>query len=174
MLAIMALVTWAIAGLLGLNLLLIWIRGGDTGPRQSHIRPALIFAHTAFAVAGLLLVIAYLIGGEPDWLAWTATVVILVASLLGAAMFIPWWLRRRRAIKSRAAERIATPADRPAGATTSHTTAATSSPATSHAAGATSDLPVERHFPVRVVIVHGLIADLTLALVLLTALDIGP
>jgi hypothetical protein len=174
MLAIMAVVTWLLAGALGLKLLLIWIRGGGTGPRRSHIRPALIFGHAAFAVAGLLLVVAYLLSGEPDWLAWSATVVILTASLLGAAMYIPWWRRRRQAIKSRTAERVATTASRPitSPATRSRTSPATG--ATTHpAAGGTSDLPVERHFPVRVVIVHGLIADLTLALVLLTALGIG-
>jgi hypothetical protein len=173
MLAIMAVATWLLAGALGLKLLLIWVRGGGTGPRRSHIRPALIFGHAAFAVAGLLLVIAYLLSGEPDWLAWTATVMILTASLLGAAMYIPWWRRRRQAIKSRTAERVATTASRPitSPAARSRTTPATG--AAPSPAGATSDLPVERHFPVRVVIVHGLIADLTLALVLLTALGIG-
>jgi hypothetical protein len=173
MLAIMAVAPWLLAGALGLKLLLIWVRGGGTGPRRSHIRPALIFGHAAFAVAGLLLVIAYLLSGEPDWLAWTATVMILTASLLGAAMYIPWWRRRRQAIKSRTAERVATTASRPitSPAARSRTTPATG--AAPSPAGATSDLPVERHFPVRVVIVHGLIADLTLALVLLTALGIG-
>lgn len=101
-----------------------------------------MFGHIATAVSGLTLVIAYLIGGDPTWLAWTAAVVLLAASLLGAAMFIPWWLRRRAGVRSRTAD-------------------------------SASRLPVERHFPLRVVIVHGLVADFTLALVLLVALGVG-
>src|SRR3954449_3743067 len=103
MVAIMALITGVIAALLGLKLLLIWLSGEGTGPRRSHIGPALMFGHAGFAVAGLLLVLVYLIADEPSSLAWTATVVTLTASLLGAAMYIPWWLRRRRAIRARTA-----------------------------------------------------------------------
>jgi hypothetical protein len=164
MLAIVALITGVIAGFLGLNLLVIWFKRGGTTAGRSHIRPSLMFGHAAAAVAGLALVIAYLVGGEPTWLAWTASVVILTASLLGAAMFIPWWLQRRRAIKSRTAEGIGAAAPQIAQSTSIQAAGST-------AAGSASDLPVERKFPVRLVIIHGLVADLTLALVLLTALS---
>jgi Na+/proline symporter len=40
------------------------------------------------------------------------------------------------------------------------------------AGGAAAALPAERHFPLPVVVVHGMLADVTLVLVLLTALGV--
>ncbi|MFF8406644.1 hypothetical protein ACF06P_34065 [Streptomyces sp. NPDC015684] len=44
---------------------------------------------------------------------------------------------------------------------------------TAAAAGAADAVPAERHFPVPVVVAHGLFAVATLFLVLLTALGVG-
>ncbi|MFF4829432.1 hypothetical protein [Streptomyces sp. NPDC001312] len=46
-------------------------------------------------------------------------------------------------------------------------------PATAAAQGAEGAVPAERHFPLAVVLAHGLLAVVTLILVLLTALGIG-
>jgi len=40
------------------------------------------------------------------------------------------------------------------------------------AGGAVAALPAERHFPLPVVVAHGVLADVTLVLVLLTALGV--
>lgn len=140
MIAITALATGLLAALLGSRLLAIWLRRGGNSPGRSHIRRPVIYGHLAIGLAGLALWIAYLAGGTPTWLAWTVCAVILVASNVGAMMFIPWWRRRRKAA----------------------TTARGTAPA----------LPAERHFPLPAVIVHGILADVTLVLILLTALGV--
>jgi uncharacterized iron-regulated membrane protein len=66
--------------------------------------------------------------------------MILVASSVGAMMFIPWWRRRRKAAMT--------------------------------ATGMATAPPAERHFPLPAVIVHGVLADVTLVLILLTALGV--
>ncbi|MFB8177761.1 hypothetical protein ACFC8N_17200 [Streptomyces sp. NPDC055966] len=79
-------------------------------------------------------------------LAWTAFGLLLPVALLGFVMlarWIPVYRDRDRA--------TATPA----------------------AAGAEGTVPAERHFPLPVVLAHGLLAMVTLVLVLLTALGIG-
>jgi hypothetical protein len=167
MLAIMALVTWLVAALLGLNLFLVWLRGDGARAGRSHLRPTVLFGHIAAALAVPVLLVAHLLGDGPAWLAWTMTAVTLSASLLGAVMYIPWWFRRRRALKARAAARASTVlvAAGATGATTDKGPAARPEPA--------DVLPVERRFSNRVVLAHGLTADLTLALVVLTALKVG-
>ena len=164
MLAIMALVTWFLAAYFGLKLLLIWLRGGGRQPGRSHVRPSVIFGHTAAAVAGLGLLVSFLLADRSTRLAWTAFAVTTTASLLGAAMYLPWWLRRRRGLKARAAR-------------AAELVAAGGAPLPDRARpepGATADvLPVERRYPNRVVLTHGFLADLTLALILLTALGVG-
>lgn len=47
MLVIMALVTWLVASLLGLNLLLIWLKGGGDRRGRSHMRPPVLFGGAA-------------------------------------------------------------------------------------------------------------------------------
>lgn len=140
MIAITALATGLLAALLGSRLLAIWLRRAGGSPGRSHIRRPVIFGHLAIGLAGLALWTAYLVGGTPTWLAWTVCAVILVASNVGAMMFIPWWRRRRQA------------------ATTAGSAAA--APA------------AERHFPLPVVVAHGVLADVTLVLILLTALGV--
>jgi hypothetical protein len=155
----MAIVAWLAAGLLGLNLLLIWLKGGGLRSGRSHLRPSVVFAHVMIAVAGLALLVAYLLNGRPTWLAWATVAVIVTSSILGAVMYISWWRGRRQALRARAAALAA------AGG------AVVPRPAPS---GAVDDiLPVERRFSSRVVLAHGLVADLTLALVLLVALGVG-
>ena len=165
MLAIMAVVTWFLAAYFGLKLFLIWLRGGGGQPGRSHVRPSVILGHAAAAVAGLGLLVAYLIADGPTRLAWTTFALIITSSLLGATMYLPWYLRRRRGLKARAARAAELVAA--GGAPLPPRLPARPEP------GATADvLPVERRYPNRVVLAHGLLADLTLYLVLLTALGV--
>jgi hypothetical protein len=160
-LAFTALVTWLVAGLLGLNLLLVWLRGDGARAGRSHMRPAVLYGHTAFALAVPVLLVAYLLADRPGRLAWTTVAVTTTASILGAVLFLPWWLRRRRGLKARAAAR-AEAALVPAGAPAGRSPAPPGPPA--------DVLPVERRFSSRVVFTHGFVADLTLALIVLVAL----
>jgi hypothetical protein len=146
-----ALITWVITALGGFGLLAIWLqRGGMNQADQPgrRIRPPLIFSHLLLAATGLVLWIVYLASDKKAF-AWVAFGLLLVVASLGFTM-LALWLQRRQA----------TPALAGAGG---------AGPAT--AAGGI--MPAEQHFPVPIVVVHGMIAATTLVLVLLAALDVG-
>ncbi|GAB3144115.1 hypothetical protein [Microbispora hainanensis] len=110
------------------------------GRRTSRFSPGLIFGHFALAAAGLVVWIVFLVAGAAV-LAWVALVLLVPVALLGFAMFARW-----------------IPAYRAR-------TAVAGGP------GATStEQAPERHFPVAVVAGHGLLAVVTVVLVLLAAL----
>lgn len=144
-----ALITWVITALGGFGLLVIWLQ--RDGVKQAHqpgrrIRPPLIFTHFLLAAAGLVLWIIYVAADKEGW-AWAAFVVLLVVASLGFAM-LALWLQRRQA----------SPAPAGTGGSASLSEGGT---------------PAEQHFPVPVVILHGILAATTLVLVLLTALGVG-
>jgi hypothetical protein len=144
-----ALITWVITALGGFALLAIWLqRGGikQTDQPGRRIRPPLIFSHMLLAATGLVLWIIYLASDKKAF-AWVGFGLLLVVASLGFTM-LALWLQRRQA----------TPA------------LAGGAPATTTAAGL---VPAEQHFPVPIVVVHGLIAATTPVLVLLAALDVG-
>ena len=151
---IAALVTWVITALGGFVMLGTWIsRGGHREPSDSRFPPALIFGHFALAATGLVLWIIY-VAVDNDALAWIAFVLLLPVALLGFVMFARWLPTRRT------------------GATASGATATGATASGATASGAAGD-PAESHFPLPVVIGHGLFAVVTLVLVLLTALGVG-
>ncbi|GLW25235.1 hypothetical protein Mame01_52770 [Microbispora amethystogenes] len=113
------------------------------GRRTSRFSPGLIFGHFALAAAGLVVWIVYLFAGI-DALAWVALVLLVPVALLGFAMFARWI----PAYRSR--------------------TAVAGGPGATGTAG-----PAERHFPVVIVAGHGLLAVVTVVLVLLTALGMS-
>ncbi|WP_182909708.1 hypothetical protein [Microbispora sp. H13382] len=113
------------------------------GRRTSRFSPGLIFGHFALAAAGLVVWIVYLFAGIAA-LAWVALVLLVPVALLGFAMFARW-----------------IPAYRAR-------TAVAGGPGATGTAG-----PPERHFPVVVVAGHGLLAVVTVVLVLLTALGVS-
>jgi hypothetical protein len=146
-----ALITWVITALGGFGLFAIWLqRGGLKQADQPgrRIRPPLIFTHLLLAASGLVLWIIYLAADQKGW-AWAAFVVLLVVASLGFGM-LALWLQRRQAAGS------------PALAGTGGSTAM-----------AEGSMPAEQHFPLAIVVAHGLIAATTLVLVLLAALDVG-
>jgi len=141
---IVALITWILTALGGFFLLATWIRnGGHHQPSGSRFPPALIFGHFGLAAAGLIVWIIYIANGS-DALAWIAFILLLPVALLGFTMFARWL-----------------PTYRQRGTLTGAARAATAS------------APAERKFPVAVVAGHGVLAVVTLVLVLLAALGVG-
>jgi hypothetical protein len=139
-----ALITWVITALGGFFLLWTWLsRGGlrDRAAGTSRFPPALILGHFLLAAVGLVLWIVYL-ATDAEALAWVAFAALLVVAVMGFTM-LAFWLQGRRV---------------PAGVGVARTD--------SEAGGRAP----EQHFPVPVVILHGLLAATTLVLVLLTAL----
>src|SRR5262245_54891864 len=141
-----ALITWLITAVGGFVLLGTWLsRGGvrQAQAGQSRFPPGLIFGHFLLAAAGLVLWIVFLASDESSGLAWTAFVILIVVALLGFTMFARWLAGRR-----------------------------TAGAAVSTAAGTDAGVPAEQHFPIPVVVVHGLVGAVTLVLVLIAALSI--
>jgi hypothetical protein len=150
--SIAALITWLVTALGGFYLLGTWLARG--GARQEQTRstrfPApVIFGHFLLAVAGLIVWIAYVIAGNQA-LAWTAFVVLLPVALLGFTMLARWIPVYR-----------------------ARTAAARVSAVGAAAGERDSTAPAESGFPLPVVLAHGLLAVVTLVLVLLTALGAG-
>jgi hypothetical protein len=137
-----ALITWVVTALGGFFLLWTWIsRGGlrDRAAGTSKFPPALILGHFLLAAGGLVLWIIYL-ATDTEALAWVAFAALLVVAVMGFTM-LAFWLQGRRV-------------------------PATAGVADTGRAGAAAP---EQHFPVPVVVLHGLLAATTLVLVLLTA-----
>jgi hypothetical protein len=142
-----ALIVWVITALGGFGLLAIWLqRGGMQQAQQPgrRIRPQPILTHMLLAATGLVLWIIYL-ASDSRGVAWVAFGMLLVVASLGFGM-LALWLQRRQAAVTAAAPT---------------------------ARGAESGVPAEQHFPVPIVIAHGLVAATTLVLVLLAALQVG-
>src|SRR5438105_4729705 len=128
-----ALITWVITALGGFGLLAIWLqRGGLAQADQPgrRIRPPLIFTHLVLAASGLVLWIVYVAADKKGW-AWAAFIVLLVVASLGFGMLALWLQCRQRS-----------PALAGVGGS---------------AATAEGSTPAEQHFPVPIVIGHGLI-----------------
>jgi hypothetical protein len=146
---IAALIFWIITAGGGFYLLATWLAKGGARPQPagsgSNFPPALIFSHFALAAAGLIVWIIY-VANDKQALAWAAFVVLVVVALLGFTMFARWIpvYQSRRAGTAQAV-----------------------------GVGAAPTEPAERHFPVPVVLLHGLLAATTLVLVLLSALEVG-
>ena len=142
-----ALIVWVITALGGFGLLAIWLQRGGIGQGDQpgrRIRPPLIFAHLLLAASGLVVWVVY-VAIDKRVLAWIAFAVLLVVASLGFGM-LALWLQRRQAA--------------PAGAS-------------SAGGSGEGSVPAEQHFPVPIVVIHGLVAATTLILVLLTALKVG-
>ena len=139
-----ALIAWVLTAGGGFIMLAIWFKRGGMGQRESgRIRPPLILGHFALAATGLVLWIIY-VGTDSEALAWISFVLLLVVAALGFTMVAIWQQQRR------------------ATATVTQAAAASSGPAQ----------PAEQRFPLAVVVLHGIGAVTTLALVLLSALEV--
>jgi hypothetical protein len=147
---IAALVTWVITALGGFYMLGTWLSRGGARGGSSHLPVPVIFGHFALAAIGLVVWIVYVVA-DKEALAWTAFILLVPVALLGFVMLARWIPVHR--------SHATVPAGAGAGAASG--------------AGAGQDVPAERHFPVAVVIAHGLFAVATVLLVLLSALSVG-
>ena len=146
-----ALFSWLITASGGLYLLTIWLIEYDIGApggAVSRLPRTVISGHVLLAASGLGAWVGYLIV-DRDMLAWIALATLVAVALLGFTM-LGRWIMVRRAIS-------ATFHARPSEAF----------------ASARAPLPAESHFPVPVVVAHGLLAVSTLTLVGLTCLGMG-
>lgn len=152
-----ALVTWLITAGAGLYLLTIWLIEYDhefQSAAATRLPVPVISTHALLAVSGLAIWGVYLITDRPR-LAWAAASILVVVAILGFTMAARW-IRVYRAYAAPSAVSVMA-------------TAA----AGTRGAGSGITVPPERHFPLPVVIGHGLFATATLVLVLLTALGVG-
>ncbi len=142
---IAALVTWLITALGGFYLLGTWIaRGALRSPGSSRLPAPVLFGHFLLAAAGLVVWIVYLAAGTRA-LAWTAFGLLVPVALLGLIMFARWLptVRARHSVTPVGAPGAAAPA---------------------------AEVP-ERHFPMPIVLGHGLFAVATVILVLISAIQ---
>jgi hypothetical protein len=140
-----ALYTWMVTILAGLLLLIIWIMEYDREFQSAAATRLPVPVISAHALMGMggLLLWIGYLLVDEERLAWAAVAVLGTVALLGLIMAARW-IRVYRA--------IADP-----GPSMSRTVA----------------VPPERHFPVPVVIAHGILAISTLTLVVFSALGVG-
>jgi hypothetical protein len=133
--------------LAGLYMLTVWLIENDVTGRDappSQLPVPVIFSHLSLAIAGFGVWVAYLVL-DRDYLAWAAFALLAMIILLGLTMFARWIPVYQDPAP------LSTP-QLPAGM-----------PA----------IPAEGNFPIAVVAMHGLLAGVTVVLVLLTALGVG-
>jgi hypothetical protein len=149
---VLALITWIITALGGLYLLAIWLIEYDPDFQRAaatRLPVPVISAHVLFALGGLALWLMYLITDE-DIFAWGTIAVLAFVATFGLTMAVRW-IGVYRAGPVRDSE-AAMPMSQ---------------------GSAALAVPPERHFPVSVVIGHGIFATATIILVVLTILGVG-
>jgi hypothetical protein len=150
---LVALVTWLITASGGLYLLAIWLIEYDhefQSAAATRLPVPVIGAHALLALGGLAVWVLYLIT-DTFRLVWITVVVLAIVVLLGLTMAVRWvGVYREHSAPSAVAVLTGAP-------------------------GVSSGTPVppERHFPLPVVIGHGIFATATILLVLLAALHVG-
>jgi hypothetical protein len=150
---ILALITWIGAAALGIYLLAIWLIEYDTdfqGTAATRLPVPVISSHAVLALAGLVVWLAYIVLDQ-DRLAWVSLAILGVVLVLGLTMAVRWvgvYRSYRLTGRTRVRGGRSLPITGPA-------------------------VPPERHFPVPVIVVHGLFALTTVTLVLLTAFGVG-
>ena len=148
---VFALITWFVTVFAGLYLLAVWLIEYDIGApggAVSRLPRTVVSGHVLLAASGLVVWIGYLIV-DRDLLAWIALATLVAAALLGFTM-LGRWIMVRRAISAAVRAR---PRDA--------------------FARARAPMPAESHFPIPMVVAHGLLAVSTLTLVGLTCLGMG-
>jgi hypothetical protein len=149
---VVALITWIVTALGGLYLLAIWLIEYDPDFQRAaatRLPIPVISGHVLFALGGLVLWLMYLITDE-DIFAWGTIAVLAFVATFGITMAVRW-IGVYRAGSVRISAQVI-PVQQGSGAIA---------------------VPPERHFPVSVVIGHGIFAVTTIVLVVLTVLGVG-
>jgi hypothetical protein len=159
-----ALLTWIMTAAGGLYLLTIWLIEYDRefqSVAATRLPVPVISSHALLAVTGLGLWAIYLLT-DRDSFTWAAAGILIVVAILGLTMAARWiGVYRAYGSRSRGRRVPASVAVGPAGLGGGYG----GGPVGSRIAS-----PPERHFPVPVVIIHGVFALATIVLVLMTAL----
>jgi hypothetical protein len=168
----LALGTWVITALGGLFLLAIWLIEYDPDfqtAAATRLPIPVISSHVLLAVGGLVVWVMYLLT-DMDILAWITLADLAVVVTLGLIMAVRWIgvYRTRITYPAGAYKSMAG-----VGMGASGGGAAREGLGYGGGAGADLAVPPERHFPVTVVIAHGIFAAVTVTLVLLTTLGVG-
>ena len=157
-----AMLTWVVTAACGLYLLTIWLIEYDRefqSVAATRLPVPVISTHALLAITGMVLWTVFLMTGAHD-LDWLVAVILSVVVILGSIMVVRW-IGVYRAYRARwrpAHAAVPVPVGAGYGATRA-------------GLGHRAAIPPERHFPVSVVILHGVFAVATFVLVLLTALN---
>jgi hypothetical protein len=159
-----ALITWVMTAAGGLYLLTIWLIEYDRefqSTAATRLPVPVISSHALLAITGLFLWIVYLLT-DASGLTWAVVVILGVVAILGLTMAVRWIgvYRAYGARERRARMPVAVPAGVGAGGY-------------GDVPGSRIASPPERHFPVPVVILHGIFAVATIVLVVLSTLGHG-
>lgn len=166
-----ALFSWLITVSGGLYLLIIWLIEYDhefQSGAATRLPVPVISTHALLAVTGLGLWGYYLFSGSSR-LVWAAVAILAVVAVLGLLMAARWVVVYRTHRAPRVA--VATAGAHSAAVSLSNPAATDRSGAGRNASPQVAG-PPERHFPLPVVIAHGIFATVTIVLVVLTALDV--
>jgi hypothetical protein len=146
-----ALIAWIITAGAGLYLLTVWLIEYDRefqSAAATRLPVPVISAHALLAISGLVIWGIYLLT-DTDRLAWVATFILAPVALFGFIMAARW-----------------------IGVYRTHAAPAAAGYGGRNARNWTA-VPPERHFPLPVVIGHGVVAAVTIVLVVLTTLGVG-
>ena len=178
--SVLALITWIVTALGGLYLLAIWLIEYDPDFQHAaatRLPVPVVCGHVLFAVGGLLSWVMYMITDKRIF-CWTTVGALGLIATLGLIMAVRWIGVYRTRPSQTSAQTVLVPdaAGREWPAEWATTQAwATDTPRSSSGQARPGELavPPERHFPVSVVIAHGIFAVTTIILVVLTVLGVG-
>jgi hypothetical protein len=174
---VFALITWIVTALAGLYLLAIWLIEYDPDFQRAaatRLPVPVVSSHVLLAVGGLGVWIMYLVTNK-DIFEWATIAILAFVASFGVTMAVRWI----GVLRAGPATPPATVATRPATAPGSLRDVWTPSEAWADGQKdqgrrvAELTVPPERHFPVSVVIGHGIFATATIVLVVLTILGVG-
>jgi hypothetical protein len=179
--AVLALIAWTVTALGGLYLLAIWLIEYDPDFQHAaanRLPVPVVCGHVLFAVVGLMSWVMYLITAKRIY-CWTAVGALGLIATFGLTMAVRWiGVYRARPSQAASAPAVLVPdaagRDWPAEWATIPGWV-TDSPgyASDQVRPGELAVPPERHFPVSVVIAHGILAVTTILLVVLTVLSVG-
>jgi hypothetical protein len=180
---VIALITWIVTALGGLYLLAIWLIEYDPDFQRAaatRLPVPVVSGHVLFAVGGLVVWLMYLIT-DKDIFAWSTIAILAFVATFGLTMAVRWiGVYRAGPIRAPAPLMTVPPPGEPDAVDQRDPWTPRDSWAARTAVSAgwptrpvELAVPPERHFPVSVVIAHGVFAVTTIVLVLLTVLGVG-